>query len=52
MYVYRKQMTIFLNPEGIICEKTWELHTIPSGLRKNAVIFPINIHSLREYVTP
>ncbi len=39
---------ISLNPEGIICKIPPFLHTIPSGLGKILLGFPINIHSLRE----
>jgi hypothetical protein len=37
-----------LNPEGIICKIAPFLHTIPSGLDKTLLNFPINIYSLRE----
>jgi hypothetical protein len=37
-----------LNPEGIVCKIAAFLHTIPSGLGKILLNFPINIYSLRE----
>jgi hypothetical protein len=38
-----------LNPEGIVCKIAPFLHTIPSGLDKTLLNFPINIYSLREW---
>jgi hypothetical protein len=39
-----------INREGIICKSARYLHTIPSGLAKTLLNFPINIYSLREYM--
>jgi hypothetical protein len=39
-----------LNPEWIICKMCVRLHTIPSGLAKILLDFPMNIYFLREFL--